>query len=174
MTRLINILVLITLVLVGLVLFILFLPVAIIWAPVNYYFDRKSEKELKQYLIELGDKNFFCYNNRKDAKDYIEKELIPKLDKDIELIYLDGREPKFKYVQPQISRTLYKLKNYSRFPHLLKIRDGQMIDKSVNNEFFNTLTQNKPLDKLLGDINKFFGLRTDNKNASQHGVDTLR
>lgn len=166
MKRLTNILGVILLGLFGLVLFILFLPVGIIWTPINYYFDWRSEKELKKYLIKLGDKNFFCYNNRTDAKDYIEKELIPRLDKEIELIYLDGREPKSKYVRDQISLALYKLKNYTRFPHLLKIRDGQMIDESVNNEFFNTMTQNKPLDKLLGDINRFFGLRADNKNAA--------
>ena len=116
--------------------------------------------------MQLGDKNFFCYNNRADAKDFIEKELIPSLDKAIELIYLDGREPKSKYVKDKISLALYKLKNYSRFPHLLKIRNGQMIDESINNEFFNTLRQNKPLDKLLRNINDFFELKSANKNAA--------
>ncbi len=169
MKRLTNILNGILLGLRGLIVtvFILVLiPIMIIVTPFTYYIKWRREKELKKYLSGLGDKNFFCYNNRTDAKDFIEKELIPKLDKDIELIYLDGREPKSKYVRDQISLALYKLKNYTRFPHLLKIRDGQMIDESVNNEFFNTMTQNKPLDKLLSDINRFFGLRADNKNAA--------
>jgi hypothetical protein len=166
MKRLINILAAITLGLVGLVSIILFLPVAIIWTPFNYYFDWKREKELEKYLNGLGDKNFFCYNNRTDAKDFIEKELIPKLCKDIELIYLDGREPKSNYLRGHISLALYKLKNYSGFPHLLKIRDGQIIDESVNNEFFNTMTHHKPSDKLLRDINLFFDLSVDNKNAT--------
>ena len=141
------------------------LPIMIIVTPFIYYLNWTREKKLKKYLSGLGDKNFFCYNNRTAAKEFIEKELIPKLDKDIELIYPDGREPKSKYVRDHISLALYKLKNYSRFPHLLKIRAGQMIDESVNNEFFNTMTQNKPLDKLLSDINKFFDLRVDNENA---------
>src|SRR5690606_37071273 len=121
---------------------------------------------LNKYLSRLGDKNFFCYNNRPDAKEFIEKELIPKFDKAIELIYLDGHQPKSSYVQDHISLALYKLKNYSRFPHLLKIRNGQMIGESVNNELFNTMKQNKPLDKLLSDIDAFFDLRADNKNAA--------
>ena len=146
--------------LVGLGFIIALLPVMIIWAPFTYYFDWRSEKELKKYLLGLGDKNFFCYNNRTDAKDFIEKELIPKLDKEVELIYLDGREPKSKYIRDKISLALYKLKNYTRFPHLLKVRDGQIIDESVNNEFFNTMSQNKPMDNLLAEIHKFFELRS--------------
>lgn len=134
--------------------------------PFTHYHNWTREKKLKKYLCRLGDKNFFCYNNRTDAKDFIEKELIPKLDKKIELIYLDGREVRSNYVGDHISLALYKLKNYSRFPHLLKIRDQQIIDESVNNEFFNTMTQNKQLDKLLNDINVFFGLTDDKKNAA--------
>ena len=116
--------------------------------------------------MKLGDKNFFCYNNKADAKEFIEKELIPNLDKDIEFIYLDGREPKSQYVRDQISLALYELKNYSRFPHLLKIRNGKMLDESINNEFFNTLTQSKPLDKLLKNINDFFELKSANKKPA--------
>lgn len=145
---------------------VIFLPIMIIVAPFAYYANLTRERELNKYLSRLGDKNFFCYNNRPDAKEFIEKELIPKLDKGIELIYLDGHQPKSSYVQDHISLALYKLKNYSRFPHLLKIRNGQMIDESVNNELFNTMKQNKPLDKLLSDIDAFFDLRADNKNAA--------
>jgi len=150
----------------GLLVFIVFLPVLIIGTPLTYYFDWRREKDLKKYLLGLGDKNFFCYNNRTDAKDFIERELIPKLDKEVELIYLDGREPKSKYIRDKISLALYKFKNYTRFPHLLKVRDGQIIDESINNEFFNTMSQNKPMDNLLADIHKFFGLRAENKNVA--------
>lgn len=156
MKRLTNILTGILLGLIVTVFMVVFLPIMIIVTPFTYYINWTKERELKKYLSRLGDKNFFCYNNRIDAKDFIEKELIPKLDKDIELIYLDGRQPKSSYALDHISLALYKLKNYTRFPHLLKIRNGQMIDESVNNEFFNTMTQNKPLDKLLDDIDLFF------------------
>ncbi len=144
---------------------VVFLLIMIIVTPFTYYVNWRSKRNLTKYLRKIGDKNFFCYNNRTDAKDFIEKELIPKLDKDIELIYLDGRQPKSSYAGDHISLALYNLKNYTRFPHLLKIRDGQVVDESVNNEFFNT-TQNKPMDKLLNDINAFFGLKADNRNAA--------
>ena len=153
------------LIVIGLALAILCLPLLIIFWPINYVATKIADNQLKKYLIELGDKNFFCYNNRLDAKDFIEKELLPRLDKSVELIYLDGRQPRSKYESDKISSALYKLKRYTRFPHLLKVRDGQIIDESINNEFFNTMRQNKPIDKLIADINEFFGLRTE-KNAA--------
>jgi hypothetical protein len=137
---------------------VVLLPVIVIGIPFTLFNNWMSERELRKFLNLLGDKNFFCYNNRADTRDFLENELIPKLDKDIEFIYLDGRKPKSKYIQDHISLALYKLKNYSGFPHLLKIRDGVMVDKSINNEVFDTMTQNKPLDKLLSEINIFFGL----------------
>ena len=120
------------LILIGLALAILLSPLLIIFWPISYIHTKIADRKLEKYLLQLGDKNFFCYNNRKDAKDFIEKELLPKLDKNIELIYLDGREPKSKYEKEQISWTLYKLKKYTRFPHLLKVRGGQIIDESIN------------------------------------------
>jgi hypothetical protein len=163
MNRLTTLLSALALGLVGLGVFIVLLPVMIICAPFNYYFDWRREEKLKKYLLELGDKNFFCYNDRTDAKDFIEKKVIPMLDKEVELIYLDGREPKSKYIKDNISLVLYKFKNYTRFPHLLKVRGGQIIDESINNEFFNTLSQNKPVDNLVGKIHRFFDLRAANK-----------
>jgi hypothetical protein len=139
------------------------LPIFIIWAPLYYYNSWREEKKLRKYLFELGDKNFFCYNNRTDAKDFLDKEIIPKLDKEVEFIYLEGRVPKSSYVAENISLALLKMKNYTRYPHLLKIRNGQMIDESINNEFFNTMNQDKPLGNLLADIHRFFDLRVENR-----------
>jgi hypothetical protein len=48
----------------------------------------------------------------------------------------------------------------------MKIRDGQIIDESINNEFFNMMAQSKQAEKLLGHINKFFNLRIDGKNVA--------
>ncbi len=153
------------LLIIGLGFIILVLPFIFISWPIIHFQNKLSDIKLEKYLLKLGDKNFLCYNNREDAKDFIENKLLPKLDRNIEVIYLDGLEPKSNYAKEQISLTLYKLKKYNRFPHLLKIRGGQIIDESINNEFFNTMRQNKSIDNLVETINKFFGLQT-NKNAA--------
>ncbi len=165
MNKIIDIVILPFIIIIGLAFAILVLPLLIVFWPIYYVYAKITDRQLKSYLIDLGDKNFFCYNNRADAKDFIEKELLPRLDKNIELIYLDGRQPKSSYEKDKISLTLYKLKKYTRFPHLLKVRSGQIIDESINNEFFNTMKQNKPIDKLVSDINNFFGLQKY-KNAA--------
>jgi len=153
-------------ILIGALVFILFLPFILISIPFDWIKQRKVDKEFKEYLLSLGDKNFFCYNNRTEAKDFIEKELLPKLNDQIEVIYLEGREPKSKFVKNFISLALYRLKNYNKFPHLFKVRNGELMDESINNEFYNTMNQNKPLDKLLQRVNLFFDLTEEKKNAA--------
>ena len=142
------------------------LPFFLVWLPFGVYYDWQRNRGFKKYLLELGDKNFFCYNSRADAKDFIEKELLPRLDVGVDVLYLDGREVKSSYERKFMSMALYKLKDYRRFPHLLKIRNGEMIDESINNEFFNTKNQGKPIEKLAADIHSFFGIRINNKNAA--------
>lgn len=120
--------------------------------------EKKKQVLYKQYLPSLNGKNFFCFNNRKGIDEAIEKLILPYLSPQIELIYLDGRTPISSYDPQMISTMLYKLKNYSKFPHLVKIRDGEMIDMSVNNEFYNIINQHKPFESLFNEINAFFEL----------------
>ncbi|WP_218598873.1 hypothetical protein [Polaribacter sp. NJDZ03] len=77
-----------------------------------------------KFLNENEGKNFFCYNNRKKSKDYIEKSILLSLNKDVEIVYLKGRNIESKYNKEFISEALYGLKQYSKFPHLMKIRNG--------------------------------------------------
>jgi hypothetical protein len=102
----------------------------------------------------MDGENFFCYNSSKKGKDYIENIIIPELNDKIEVVYLRGKEVESSY--PFMSTALYNVKNYQNFPHLMKIRKGEMIDKSINNPFFNVLNLNKPKEELLKQINAFF------------------
>lgn len=137
---------------------ILMLPFVIMLWPVNFIYTKITDKQLENYLLTLGNKNFFCYNNRVGARDFIDKNIYPRLHKGIEFIYIDGRRPESKYEEDKISQIFGKFKNFNRFPHLVKIRNGKIIDLSINNEFFNTRNQNKSPDKLLGTIHRFFDL----------------
>ena len=63
--------------------------IAIAW-PSNRFLNWRKEVQLKKYLASIGERNFLCYNNRTEAKEFIEREMIPLLDKEIEVIYLNG------------------------------------------------------------------------------------
>ncbi|MDI6403017.1 hypothetical protein QLX67_13505, partial [Balneolaceae bacterium ANBcel3] len=129
-------------------LYILFLPIIIIAIPflIWSYFDSLAfNKKYNDYLQTISGTNFFCYNNRTNSKDYIEKNILPTLSTDIKVIFLDGKTPKSEYDQRFISKALYSIKDRKGFPYLLKISDGQIIDKSINNDFYNTMNQNKDI-----------------------------
>ena len=143
---------------IGIPLFILISPLILISMPFLYFQRKRFEKKYSKFLTENNGKNFFCYNNRKTSKNYIENEIIPNLTNGIEIVYLNGKKVETEYDVEFISGALYKLKNYSRFPHLMKIRNGKLIDKSINNPFYNVLNLNKPQNELLTQINRFFEL----------------
>ncbi|OYU96636.1 MAG: hypothetical protein CFE21_09315 [Bacteroidetes bacterium B1(2017)] len=113
-------------------------------------------KKYKEFILTHDGANFFCYNNRKNSKDYIEKNILPTLSPDIKVIYLEGRTPKSDYEQSFISKVLYSIKDQKGFPYLLKISEGQVIDKSINHDFYNTMNQNKDLEQLSKKIATFY------------------
>ena len=47
-------------------------------------------------------------------------------------------------------------KDRKGFPYLLKISNGQLIDKSINNDFYNTMNQNKDIGLLRKKIIDFY------------------
>lgn len=164
MKKLKDILLIILLIIIGIPLFILAIPFIIVIIPIGHFQRKKFEKKYAEFLIKNNGKNFFCYNNRKNSKKYVEDEILPNLTNEIQIVYLNGKKIESEYNPEFISEALYKLKNYNRFPHLMKIRNGKLIDKSINNPFYNILNQNKPKKELLGQIDTFFELTTRNTN----------
>ena len=63
--------------------------------------------------------------------------------------HLNGKNVESEQNTEFISEALYKLKNYSRFPHLMKIRNGKLIDKSINNPFYNVLNLKKKQNGII-------------------------
>jgi len=130
----------------------------IVFIPIGHFQRKSFEKKYAEFLKEIDGKNFFCYNNRKNSKQYLEEEILPKLNDGIEIVYLNGKRIESEYNSEFISEALYGLKHYNKFPHLMKIRNGQLIDKSINNPFYGVLNMNKSKTELLNKINQFFEL----------------
>lgn len=141
----------------GFVVLIVSIPFIILSIPFTYQNRKKFKEEYFRFLIKNNGKNFFCYNNRKNSKDFIEIEIIPKLNSSIEIIYLNGKVVESgNYPKEYASYALRDLKYYSKFPHLMKIRDGEVIDKSINSIFYSIKNQNKCKEYLFNEINSFF------------------
>ncbi|MFD2326293.1 hypothetical protein [Mucilaginibacter galii] len=106
----------------------------------------------------MGDKNFFCYNNKLSLKKYVEENIVPYLPEQVEIIYLNGKTPESDYPEVVISKMLYGLKLYDGYPHLIKIRSGVTTEISINNDVFNCINQHKDINPILFKIYTFFDL----------------
>lgn len=123
--------------------------------------NRQFKKEYKTYLKSIEGRNFFVYNSRTNSYSYIKNNLLPQLPKDIEIIYLNGKVPITNLNKEYISHALYSIKDRKGFPYLLRVENGQIKDKSINNAFYNTKNQNKDIQLLLNQIDQFF-MTSDN------------
>lgn len=153
-----NILKVVLVIIIGIPLFILAIPFMVVVMLVGHFQSKKFKKKYVEFLNENHGKNFFCYNNRKNSKHYIEEEILPSLNSQIEIVYLNGKKIDLEYNSEFISEALYGLKTYNKFPHLMKIRNGKLIDMSINNPFYGVLNMNQSKTKLLNQINQFFEL----------------
>lgn len=151
-----DIITIIILVSIGLVLLLICSPMIIISMISDHIEKKKNDKLYLEYLLEIDGHKLFCYNNRRDCQEFIEKYIIPTLPSEVKLIFLDGRSPKSDYSQRFASTVLYKIENQVGFPYLLKVQNGIVLEKSVNNELYNSLNQGHDIQVLFNVMNKFY------------------
>ena len=132
------------------------LLLAAIWAPFASMQQRAFKRNAQAYIASLEGANFFCYNNRKSSQAFIESEILPLLPSSVDVVFLDGKRVESAYTKHYISHMLYSLKHYAGYPHLIRIRNGKVEEKSINNQFFNHLRDKQPMDGLLDEISTFF------------------
>lgn len=155
-----NILIAIPIGILALCLIAIAIPLFIIISPFLWIKEKKFNQEYLEYLKTIEGTNFFCYNNRKKGREYIEKQIIPNLPEEVEVIFLNGRKIESDpYEQKYLSRAFSGFKNYTRFPQLLKIRNGEAIDCSLNSELFNCINQGADENRIYTKMIDFFELK---------------
>jgi len=118
--------------------------------------DKKFQKEYELYLQKMNGTCFFCYNSRKSSVVFARDVIVPELDSVIQIVFVEGQEIKYRPDSKFISKMLYSIKERKGFPYLLKIVDEQVLNCSVNNQFYSTMIGKKPIEPLLTRINSFF------------------
>lgn len=143
------------------ILFLVFIaiPFTVVMSPFDYLGNRKFEKEYKQFLETIEGENFFIYNNRKKALDFIQNEVLGKLPSKIKVFYLDGRKLENEQKGEYYSVMIKRLNNYTKFPHLMKVRNGKVVDVSINQELFNWKNQGKNSNQFFELVDVFFELK---------------
>ena len=121
--------------------------------------QKRFQKRYKLFLERMNGACFFCYNSRRNSVEFAKNIVVPALNPKIHIVFVDGAEIKFGPDSDCISRMLYDergRRGSKGFPYLLKIVDGQVLHLSVNNQFYNTVANGKPLLPLLAVINEFY------------------
>lgn len=120
----------------GLAIFLI--PLSVLISFLAFISEYRFKLKFKKYLLTIDGTKFFCYNNKVNSHSYIKENIIPVLPAHVELIYLNGRKPISKFEEKYISYALHTIKDRKGFPYLMKVSDGKIYDKSINNEFYNT------------------------------------
>ncbi|RZK13407.1 MAG: hypothetical protein EOO56_27185 [Hymenobacter sp.] len=126
----------------------------------SYFSDKAFEKGYKLYLERMNGACFFCYNNRKSSVEFAKDVIVPALEPSIQVVFVDGKDVKSGDDSKYISRMLYSIQERKGFPYLLRIRDGQISDMSVNNQFYSIMIGRKSITPLLERVNAFYNSAT--------------
>jgi len=143
---------------IGIIIVIIFIPFLILIFPLYIIQSITFKKRYSKFLIENEGVNLFVYNDRKDLRLYIQDNILPELNPQIEIVFIRGEKPNSKFKNEFISHILNNLTDYRKFPHLIKLRKEKIIDQSINNQFYNVVNQGKSKDDLFFTVNQFFEL----------------
>ncbi|MGI4874837.1 MAG: hypothetical protein ACRYFX_27090 [Janthinobacterium lividum] len=131
-------------------------PVLVMLVIKNHFDDKEAQKKFDEDLLRLEGTCFFCYNNRKNSVAFVKEEIIPHLDASVQVVFVEGKVIRAMPDKYFISRILYGAKDKKCFPYLLKISDEKVLDSSIHQQLYNTLSGKKPTEPLLGRINSFY------------------
>jgi len=143
------------------VLFILAVVAFVAAVSIKDSSDRKKFlKEYRAFLKRISGTRFFFYNSRRSSVAFARETIVPRLEPNIKVIFVDGEDIDFGDDSKFISHMLYSVKHKKGFPYLIKIDNEEPVDYSVNNIFYNTMNGKKPLEPLLKRISTFYNSST--------------
>jgi|GEM_PF-1110927 len=122
----------------------------------NHFNEKKFKQEYDKYLRRMNGACFFCYNSRKSSVAFARDAVVPALGPTMQVVFVGGSKIDLGPDSRFVSRMLSSVRERKGFPYLLKIMDGQVLDCSVNNQFYSIMQGRKPIEPLLARINSFY------------------
>ena len=115
---------------------VLFSPILLPFILCNQCKSIRFKIKYKEYLKSIDGTNFFCYTNQTNNQEYT--------------------ADKFEFERKFIAKALTIIKDRKGFPYLLKVSNGQLMNRSINHDFYTLMTQNTGYPELKENINSFF------------------
>lgn len=122
----------------------------------NRWHQAKSDENYRQWLASIEGSCFFFYNSRRNSVTFARGTLVPALDSAVRVVFVDGKTIKAGPDSRYLSRLLLSARQYQGFPHLIKVVDGQVLEQSINNQFYSVVQQSESLAPLLQRIRAFY------------------
>lgn len=135
-------------------IFLIVLPVMLVVTFLAGIFPSKAALKFKgdyaSWLRAHEGEEFFCYTNRKNSVEEVERYMVPALEHSVHIIKLIGKNPQSDMDEQFLSHSLYNLENVG-FPNVMKIVNGKMHDRSIHTPVYNAIGQGQPeeLNKLV-------------------------
>jgi hypothetical protein len=128
----------------GIILFLIALPIYFIALPFLKQRDEKFEAAYLDFLSEQNANKFFIYTNKKKNRKFVEEVIIPNLHEEIKVIFLEGKIPRSEFEIRLVSRLLNDQKIAGGFPWLINISDSKVHAYSINNAVYNAMRGGNP------------------------------
>jgi hypothetical protein len=135
------------------------IPFVLVYAHLS---DKQFQKRYHHFLARMDGACFFCYNSRKSSVEYARDVIVPALAPSIHVVFVDGNKVIGGAESDCMLKMLGSITERKSFPYLLKIENGQVLDLSVNNQFYSIMISRKPIAPLLQRIDSFFDNTTSN------------
>jgi hypothetical protein len=140
-------------ILLGVGIFILLIPIAILIWPFSYLYDKKTEAEFRSFLAEKEGLELFVYTSRKNSQNYIENKILPNLPDKMVVVFLDGKTPRTRNLaEDRTSQILYRMKNIG-FPTVIRIANSGIKNISLKKEFHNIRSQQRDHQEFVRIVN---------------------
>ncbi|HEV8592773.1 MAG TPA: hypothetical protein VGQ55_11780 [Pyrinomonadaceae bacterium] len=145
------------------IIVILSLPILL---PVLAFFSLKERFDrvrFRRYLKANEGAKFFAYTNKQTSQEYVEREILPFLQKDIQILFLSGKgrinlgdEHEF------IERIVWSMKGAKGgFPYVSEIIDGELVTESINNKLYSAIRRGADSKVIIEKIARFFSLKNE-------------
>ena len=126
------------------VLILFVFPIYLISLPFSQYRNRKFDDEYREFLVTQNDSLFFVYTNKRKTMKFVEELILPNINKEIKIIFLEGKTPRTDLDGQYISRLLNGPKVVGGFPWLIKISNCEPQIHSLNNSLYNAIKGQNP------------------------------
>ncbi|MCH2045120.1 MAG: hypothetical protein MK212_13470 [Saprospiraceae bacterium] len=113
---------------------LLLLPIILLVTPITFLVRQMQDRQWRKAQTSLEGNNLICYSDhRKGHKEYVQEQILPKLNKKIVPIWVDGRTPYSTLNTEDVVRLLWEEELTNEFPYLIKIREGKIYTSSIYN-----------------------------------------